>query len=619
MQKHAIRNSSARLSNSHKGFETWSADVRMQLKMHAVVISIFLGIQLAAGFLIVLVRHSELLAVGLRYLRAAASAMKMPDSPVFFDALAVFAADLTIGFIFTLPVWYWYPRVVRFFARRAERDSATEHLSGTEIVPLGVIRKQTENHPSTFSIMATNEIPVGAISVDEVKELPASPLNIPREIETRHFFFVGASGSGKSATISQMIQGMADSGHFAIIHDPDGEYTSQFYDPSRDVIFNPLDERGVGWTLFNDLDNETDYKQVAGVLIPDAKRSADPIWSTGARQILEGILGALTELEERPTNARLWSVIESGPEGIASFLSKSSRWQFAASTYLSDPSSKMSLSFVATLAAWSYPLKYLPDGDFSIKQSLEHREGFVFLTNREDLKPTLRPLLSLFLELFGARALSLPPDPDSRFYIVVDELGALHKLRTLTRLPVQIRKRGGSLILGVQDFGQLDDIYGKSLRKSIVNSCGSTLILSVSDEDTAGALSRRIGEREFREANESQSGGPEDSRAGFNIGRQRKIEKAVLGSHIMNLPTLQGYLKLSGLPFTKLQVVPRDYEQREAGFIMREDLASGQITAASEGAREVLDNMEDSQSVETEGRAKLGAGKQQELSLDDFL
>ncbi len=38
-----------------------------------------------------------------------------------------------------------------------------------------------------------------------------------------------------------------------IVYDNKGEYFAEFFDPEKDMLFNPLDQRSLGWNLFNEL------------------------------------------------------------------------------------------------------------------------------------------------------------------------------------------------------------------------------------------------------------------------------------------------------------------------------------------------------------------------------
>jgi hypothetical protein len=88
-----------------------------------------------------------------------------------------------------------------------------------------------------------------------------------------HFLIVGDSGTGKSATIRQLLSQIADRGEAAIVYDPAMEYLPQFYNESRgDVVLNPLDARCPFWTPGDEVPHEAEALTLAVSLFPDQGR-----------------------------------------------------------------------------------------------------------------------------------------------------------------------------------------------------------------------------------------------------------------------------------------------------------------------------------------------------------
>ena len=74
-------------------------------------------------------------------------------------------------------------------------------------------------------------------------------IRIPRMLESQHFLFVGAPGSGKSSAIRHMLRQIAARGETTVVLDPECEYVSEFYRSGRgDLILNPLDARCPAWS-----------------------------------------------------------------------------------------------------------------------------------------------------------------------------------------------------------------------------------------------------------------------------------------------------------------------------------------------------------------------------------
>jgi hypothetical protein len=75
-------------------------------------------------------------------------------------------------------------------------------------------------------------------------ELSLAGVRVAELDETKHFKFIGTTGTGKSTAIAQLLERALARGDRAIIADPDGGYLRRFYDEGRgDIILNPFDQR----------------------------------------------------------------------------------------------------------------------------------------------------------------------------------------------------------------------------------------------------------------------------------------------------------------------------------------------------------------------------------------
>ena len=95
-------------------------------------------------------------------------------------------------------------------------------------------------------------------------------MRVAAKDETKHFKFIGTTGTGKSTAIREMLSAALARGDRAVIADPDGGYFSHFYDADRgDVVLNPFDPDAVKWNLLGEIRNDYDVDQLARSLIPD--------------------------------------------------------------------------------------------------------------------------------------------------------------------------------------------------------------------------------------------------------------------------------------------------------------------------------------------------------------
>ena len=74
----------------------------------------------------------------------------------------------------------------------------------------------------------------------------------PHKTESQHTIITGASGSGKTQVMLDLLTQIRARGDKAIIYDKMGTYVRKFYDPNKDFILNPFDNRSKHWDYFFD-------------------------------------------------------------------------------------------------------------------------------------------------------------------------------------------------------------------------------------------------------------------------------------------------------------------------------------------------------------------------------
>jgi len=127
------------------------------------------------------------------------------------------------------------------------------------------------------------------------------------------------------------------------------------------------------------------------------------------------------------------------------------------------------------------------------------------------------------------------------------------------------------MVLGVQDFSQLYEIYGHDLAKTIISGCQTKLLLRVTDGAAAKLLSDLMGQAEVDEKEETLSYGLSPERDGVSVFARRSMRDLVLSSEILTLPDMTGYLVIPGdYPIARVQYgyVPTD--KQAEGFVERQ-------------------------------------------------
>ena len=390
-------------------------------------------------------------------------------------------------------------------------------------------------------------------------QLTLAGIAIPPLDETKHFKLIGATGTGKSTAIRELLGAALKRGDRAVIADPDGGYRAQFYDPLRgDVILNPFDPDSLRWDLFAELRAPYDYEQLARSLIPEGSGS-ERTWRLYGQTFLAALLRQLHgagitdvgELFRLITPAEELAILIEGTPAQA-FLAAGNERMFGSIRSVTGHA-VAALDFI-------HPQTAAP---FSVRAWVRAGGGggpggVLFLPYRADQIAALRSIIATWGRLAIVELMLRPSGPatgPSRepppCWIVVDELDALGAIDGLKDALARLRKFGGRCVLGFQSIAQVSTTYGHGEAQTIVENCGNTLILRCSASETGGTArfaSKLIGEREVirTHISRSRSGGwLAAPRRSTTMSAQRVTEPAVLGSEIEQLADLHGYLKLA--------------------------------------------------------------------------
>src|SRR5258708_21315827 len=109
---------------------------------------------------------------------------------------------------------------------------------------------------------------------------------IPPWLETLHLLVAGATGTGKTVGIAQIIETLLRRGDRAIIVDPNGAFLSRFYFPG-DIVLNPFDKRSEAWSIFNELRDEYDFKRYALSVVPEGLTDEAEEWNGYTRLLFQ--------------------------------------------------------------------------------------------------------------------------------------------------------------------------------------------------------------------------------------------------------------------------------------------------------------------------------------------
>ena len=399
---------------------------------------------------------------------------------------------------------------------------------------------------------------------------------VPEDDEHQHFFIHGTTGSGKSQCIKSMLHTIRARGQQAVVYDKGGELLAHFFRPGKDILLNPLDARGSPWSLWAECRHSADYEALSEAFIPSLPGfNSDPFWNNAARTLLATSAQALASDHKRSMVLLLQHLFSSDLNTLQDLLKGT-----AAESMVSETVAKTTLNIKSVLATHLYALKYMQEGPhpFSIRQWVQqdNNDSWLFLSSRQNQHAALRPLISAWLNVVFYTLLSVTPQQRQTLWLVLDELPSLQRLPHLLPTLAEGRKFGGAFIVGMQNYRQLQAIYGSEQASTLASLCNTQLFLR-STGDINQWVSAQLGEMEIEEVTEGMSYGASEHRDGVNLSKHRRTMPLVLNSEIRQLKDLQGYLLLKGdWPLAKVMLPWVEDVVRQPSFVGKTLMALGQ-------------------------------------------
>ena len=474
-----------------------------------------------------------------------------------------------------------------FFA--AGRKLGTdEHIRGAQLVPVKALK--------TFSAEKWRKAIVADKARRTEPRYTMGGLEFPPDALVAQTGIFGTTGAGKTTLIKDLIFSIRAAGGHALIYDRTGEYTSAFYDDSRDVIVNPFDARSHCWSPFNDAKTAEGFTQIYDVLIPSPPGERDPFWSKSARIVAEFVSRELVK-RGRGTNADLRDALMHLPIDKLEQLIQ----QTPAENFIGEQTGKMGTSVYASLLASLRFLEYLRDdgprfsardwvrsifkdgprtidgqtGEVTSARPADASAGasaegsFVFLTGHPEFDAATRNITSAIMEIAATALMGCAPSRAPKLFFIIDELATLNRLPFLTGKLAEVRKVGGCFVVGFQVLSQLEDIYGREGANTVMGNLNNTIFGSTPDHTTAEKFSKALGMADQIESRENISVGANENRDGVGFIKNRFERPIATPTQIMRLPQLKAYFtfaydsptalvsfKPSKIRLTELQLVP---------------------------------------------------------------
>ncbi|OLF56977.1 type IV conjugative transfer system coupling protein TraD [Aeromonas veronii] len=391
-------------------------------------------------------------------------------------------------------------------------------------------------------------------------------LPMVKDTEVQNFAMHGTVGTGKSTLIRKFLDQCRANNDLVIIYDKGCTFVQEYYDESRDIILNPMDARCANWNLWEECRTLTDLEMVTNTLIPQAAQSADPFWQNSARTIFSEVAEAMRSDPKRNYTYLLRTLLSIELKKLQEYLVGT-----PAANLVDSSIEKTAIAIRSVLTNYAKSLRYLQGIDNGNKPSFTIRDwmvgnanrqqnGFLFVTSSQAHHDSIKPVISMWLQIAANSLLAMGPNPFRRVWFVYDELPTLHKLPTLPGIIAEARKFGGCFMLGFQSNAQLEEIYGDRFAKSMIDLLNTRFFFRSPSADIAQFVERELGQMVRRTFSEQTSFGADQVRDGISFGKDEERVSIVSYSDVQRLNDLECYITLPGdFPVVrhKLTYVPK--------------------------------------------------------------
>ena len=374
-----------------------------------------------------------------------------------------------------------------------------------------------------------------------------------------HNLVIGSTGSGKTtAIIYPMIELLSKHGESMIITDPKGELYKKksnmlrakgykiillnFREPNKGNAWNPLALPYKLWKNGNqDKAIELLEDLAANILYDESNKNSDPFWERTSADYFSGLCLALfKDAKEEEINLNSISLMTTvGEEKIGGstyikeyFKTKdpnSPEYVSASSTILAPSDTKMSILAVfkqkiklfASRAVLSEMLSY---SDFNM-EDIGREKTAVFVVIQDE-KKTYHSLVTIFTKQVYETLIDVAQNNGGslpvRTNFLLDEFANMPPLKDVTSMITAARSRLMRFTMIIQNFAQLNEVYGEQNAETIKGNCGNMIYLISTELRALEEISKMCGEVKVKTGKDEKE--KEETRPLITISDLQKIK-----------------------------------------------------------------------------------------------
>ena len=350
-----------------------------------------------------------------------------------------------------------------------------------------------------------------------------------------HTLIVGATGSGKTSCMVQpVVNILAKNGESMIITDPKGEIYRKNYEYLKSQNYNIVvlnfrePQKGNAWnplTLPYDLyksgnsDKSNELLRDLAINILSDEKTDDPFWQNTASDFFTGLAQGLFQDVTNTKQINLNSIIlmlTVGEKrlGASTYMKeyfstkdeKNSAYINASGTVNAPNETqggiisvfRQKVNIFAMAENLSEMLSY---SDFDI-MDIGRKKTAVFLVIQDE-KKTYHALATIFIKQCYESLIDVAQkNPDGKLKVrtnfILDEFANLPALKDVTTMITAARSRQIRFNLIIQNFAQLNQVYGAEEAETIKGNCANTIYLLSSELKSLEEISKLAGERKIK-------------------------------------------------------------------------------------------------------------------------
>lgn len=357
-----------------------------------------------------------------------------------------------------------------------------------------------------------------------------------------HNMIIGSTGSGKSQALSfPFIRVMAKAGESMIVTDPKGELYEgtakelkergyniillNFRDPQKGNCWNPF---YLPYKLYKegDIDKSTELLEdlAKNILYDESSKGNDPFWENTSADYFTGLTLALfddaKEEEININSINLMSTVGEEKLGATTYIKEyfsdkdqtSGAYINVSSTLMAPTDTKGSILSVfkqkiKLFSSRKNLSEMLSCSDFDI-EDIGRKKTAVFIVIQDE-KKTYHPLVTIFLKQCYETLVRVAQETGGklkyRTNFLMDEFANMPPLSDVDAMVSAARSRNIKLSFIIQNFSQLNDVYGKEKAETIRGNCGNTIYILSTELAALEEISKMCGEVKSKKDDKTDS------------------------------------------------------------------------------------------------------------------